>query len=167
MRHLEQQGIARGVTETVVDRLEVVQVHHERRVAAGAACQSLVGVLETVAKERSIRQAGQRIVKGLMLQLALQPDPVRDVARAYDHCVPAVEDDLSRIYGDIEDATRLGRVADALEVRASSPHGVQVVLQLIAILERAYLRERQGEEFGSRVPVHRERRIVDTEERQV
>ena len=54
-RHFEQERVAGGVAEAVVHCLEVVEIHHQDGVAAGAASEALVGMLETISEERTIR----------------------------------------------------------------------------------------------------------------
>ncbi len=77
--HLHQQLVARGVPEPVVDVLEVVQVaEHHRQLARAAAAQ---GVVQAVAEQPAVGQPGQRVVQGLVGQLALQLHPGGDVAQ--------------------------------------------------------------------------------------
>ena len=70
MRRLDQDVIARGVPQAVVDRLEVVQVDEQHRGIAGLA--PLQGVLDALAEEAAVGQPGQRIVEGLERQLLLE-----------------------------------------------------------------------------------------------
>ena len=69
----DQQRVTRGVAEAVVDQLEVVQVdeQHDRHHPAR------VGRFETrgddLGEQRSVGQAGQRVVRGLVMELLLEP----------------------------------------------------------------------------------------------
>lgn len=77
--HLEGQLVANPVAKTVVDVLEVVEVEHQHPIAARAPSQALVGVLDAVAEEGSVWQAGERVAESLMLELALHSQPLSDV----------------------------------------------------------------------------------------
>ncbi len=74
-RELGQHLVAAAVPERVVDGLEVVEVeqHHGEQPAVphGAAQR----VVDPVEHQRTVRQPGQRVVQGLVLQLALQLVP--------------------------------------------------------------------------------------------
>ena len=84
--HDPEQLVARRVPEAVVHELEVVEVDERhgrgRRVLPSHAIE---GVLDTVGEQRSVREAGERIVEGLVPQLVLQdaaPDASRIVSTA-------------------------------------------------------------------------------------
>jgi len=69
----DQQLVADPVAEGVVDELEVVDVQEQHRDAAPvppAACQRVV---QAVAQQLAVGQAGQRIVQGLVAQRVLHP----------------------------------------------------------------------------------------------
>ena len=61
-----QQLVAGGVTEMVVDHLEVVQIEIENRDGAAAAADAGDGLVDARAKQRAVRQAGQIVVRGPM-----------------------------------------------------------------------------------------------------
>ena len=65
----DQQRIARGVSEGVVDGLEVVQVEEEHGHAALASADHRV--LEAFGEQRSVGEARQRVVEGAVLELLL------------------------------------------------------------------------------------------------
>src|SRR5580658_6604456 len=117
-------------------------------------------MLEAVAEEGAIWQPGQRVMERLVLELALQSNPIGDITRADDHRALAIEDRLARIDLDVDGASSLGAVANPLEMRAPSAHGMQVRLQHAAILRRTDVGQREREEFGAAVAVHRERCAV-------
>ena len=78
--HLDEQCIARGVAERVVDALEVVDVeedHRDARAALRAARQREVDVLS---EQRAVGEVGQRVVVRLMRELFLQLGESRDRA---------------------------------------------------------------------------------------
>ena len=83
--HLAQQTVAGRVSERVVDRLEVVEVHEQDRHRQVGARQALQRVLDAVAEERAVREPGDRVVEGLVRQLLLERLALRDV--------PGVQDD--------------------------------------------------------------------------
>ena len=71
VRDLHEQVVARLVSPAVVDRLEPVQVHVEdRKVRALAALSE--PFRDRLHEMHSVRQAGQRVVVGLVAQLLLQ-----------------------------------------------------------------------------------------------
>ena len=79
-RDLDEQRIAGGVAERVVDALEVVDVeedHRDARASLGAPPQP---VLDLLAEERAVGEIGERVVVGLMRQLLLQLGEPRDGA---------------------------------------------------------------------------------------
>ena len=74
----DQQLVAGGVAEAVVDVLEVVQVdEQDGQVALARAGQ---GVLDPLGEQGAVGQAGQPVVEGLVDELGLQLLAVRDVA---------------------------------------------------------------------------------------
>ena len=75
--------VAGGVTEAVVDRLEVVEVDEQHAVATGAP-RAGHRVAEPVAEQGSVGQAGQRVVERLVGQLLLELVPLGDVVTG-DH----------------------------------------------------------------------------------
>ena len=75
-RHLDEQLVAGGVAEGVVDDLEVVEVEEEAGQAAGAGPEALGHVL---GQQRAVGQPGQRVVVGLVGELRLEGQPVGDV----------------------------------------------------------------------------------------
>ena len=85
VRHLLQDGVARSMSEAVVDRLEVVEVDEDDadgRLLPGRAGER---VLYAVCEERPVGQARDGIVERLVGELILEELALADVA--------AVEDD--------------------------------------------------------------------------
>ena len=74
-----QQSIAGAVSETVVDRLEVVEIDEQHRYRTSAAQPGCQRVPEPVFEQRPVRQARERVVECLMPQLVLHRDPLADV----------------------------------------------------------------------------------------
>ena len=71
--------VAGGVAERVVDVLEVVEVEQQQR-AVGAVAAHEVGVrVDLVGEARAVVQAGQRVVRGEVVQVLLVVAAVRDV----------------------------------------------------------------------------------------
>ena len=67
----DQQLVAGGVAEDVVDALEVVDVDEQHRGVAALAVRQRERVLDAVAAERAVRQPGQRVVQRLVAHLLL------------------------------------------------------------------------------------------------
>ena len=63
---LDQDLIARDVSEAVVDRLEVVEVEQQHRARFPVAQASGAGVLDAIRQERAIGELRQRVVEGLV-----------------------------------------------------------------------------------------------------
>ena len=135
------------MSQAVVDRLEVVQVEHQHRIAPAAALQSLVSVLESIAEQRSIRQPRQGIMKCLMLELTLKPHTISHIVRTNDHRGLAVEDRLASVHFDIEHLADFGAVPDTFEVCASADQRMQVAEHLAAIFRRTDLAEVESQEL--------------------
>src|ERR1700734_1950539 len=108
VRDLDKERIPRGVTEPVVDVLEVVEIQHQHRIATDTSGESLVRMLEAIPEQRSIRQAGEGVMERLVLELALQPDTVGDIAGADDHGGDTIKDRLASVHLDVEHAPALG-----------------------------------------------------------
>ena len=83
-RDLLEQLVAGVVAERVVHLLEAVEVdeqHGERLAGARRAGQRLV---EPVAEERTVGEAREPVVEGLVRELVLEPDALGDVAGVQD-----------------------------------------------------------------------------------
>ena len=72
---LHQQVIAGRVPEGVVDTLEVVQVAEQHREAALVDRVQVERVLDPIGEQPTVGQAGELIVKGLLLQLFFRVPP--------------------------------------------------------------------------------------------
>jgi len=72
------------VTQRVVDDFEPVEIeeHHGKGMFHAPRVGQSNG--QPVAEEAAVRQSGQRVVIGLILDLLLDPLPLRDVARDSD-----------------------------------------------------------------------------------
>ncbi len=66
-RHLLEQPVAGVVAERVVDLLEVVEVDQHHRGGAIPAAAGADHLLDAVAEQRAVRQAGERVVERLVL----------------------------------------------------------------------------------------------------
>ena len=89
---LHQQFVAGLVADGVVDRLEAVEVDEEHGRAAVAAAAAGQGLPDPLGEQRAVGQVGERVVRGVVLQLRLQPHPFGDV--------PAVEDQAAVVAVD-------------------------------------------------------------------
>ena len=81
---LVEHPVTGGVTERVVDRLEVVQVHEQDGDREVVARLPLDHVLDAVLEQRPVRQAGDRVVEGLVLELLLERLAFGHVTRVED-----------------------------------------------------------------------------------
>ena len=70
-RHLEQELVSGVVAEGVVDELEVVEIHEQHRSAAVDALGPFEPVVQALAQQGSVGQAGERIVQGLVTDVLL------------------------------------------------------------------------------------------------
>ena len=77
--HLEDL-VAGGVAEAVVDVLEVVEVEEQHRHRPLVAAAPDERVLDAVAEQRAVRQPGERVVEGLVLEFVLEGLALGDVA---------------------------------------------------------------------------------------
>ena len=78
---LTQQVVADVVTEGVVDRLEVGEVHDQHRDGFAGAWLAQELLLQAFDEERAVRQAGQQIVEQLVLALLAQLEQLAYRAR--------------------------------------------------------------------------------------
>ena len=78
---LEQEAVARGVPQRVVDRLEIVDVHEQHGDRLRVALLALDGVQHAIAEQRPVREVGHRVVERLVLQLPFELLALRDVTR--------------------------------------------------------------------------------------
>ncbi len=74
---LEQDPVAGGVAEAVVDRLEVVEVDEDDGQADVVAAGAGDGVADALDEQRAVGEARDRVVEGLVLRAA----PRRPCAR--------------------------------------------------------------------------------------
>ena len=74
------------MAEAVIDDLEVVKVdEQDGRTLIRLARHASQRVRHAIPKERAVGETGERIVKGLVLELILQPLPIGDVAEVQHH----------------------------------------------------------------------------------
>ena len=79
VRHPHDQFVAGRVAERVVDRLEVVQVEHDRRALGPVALDVGDVALELALEGAAVEEPGQRVVIGHVAQLGLVATPLGDV----------------------------------------------------------------------------------------
>jgi hypothetical protein len=72
------------VAEPVVDRLEPVEVEVEQVARACVAAGAGLGLADPLGQERPVRQPGQRVVQGAVVQLGLEVLAVRHVLDVHD-----------------------------------------------------------------------------------
>ena len=77
--HLDEELVSGGVTERVVDHLEVVEIDEHERGGPGGAPRPVKGVAEAVEEERTVGEPGQRIVERLPGEPGRRLRPLRDV----------------------------------------------------------------------------------------
>jgi hypothetical protein len=75
--HLDQNVVAGGVAQVVVDLLEAVQVEHGDGEVLASASRIGHGLGETVVGQGPVGEPGERIVEGLMGELVLASDPLK------------------------------------------------------------------------------------------
>jgi hypothetical protein len=68
------------MAERVVHVLELVEVHDHQRKAIGVAPGSGDGPLGAIPEEHAVRETGERVVKGLMREIAFGDLACRDVS---------------------------------------------------------------------------------------
>jgi hypothetical protein len=83
--HRRQQLVAGAVAHRVVDHLEVVQVDEEDADGALGAARVVERVRHPLGEQHPVRQAGQRVVVGLVLQLLLELVLLGDVTQGEHH----------------------------------------------------------------------------------
>ena len=66
-RDLLEQQVAHVMAERVVDLLEVVEVHDHHHGGLAAAAAGADGLVDAVAEQLAVRQAGERVVERLVL----------------------------------------------------------------------------------------------------
>ena len=84
LAHDRSSVVARRVAEAVVDGLEVVEVDEQHGELAAVALEPRRRVVDAVAEQRLVGEAGQRVVERLVGQLVLEPAVLGDVAEAPD-----------------------------------------------------------------------------------
>ena len=120
MRDVFQRLVTGDVTVAVVDVLETIEVDHRHGERFAAALGLGDGPLEAVGEERAVGQAGQGVVRGLVLQQVLPLQPVADVAPARE-----VVGDAARFVE--ERADRLLFVEEAAVAAAVHQHAAELV----------------------------------------
>ena len=79
LRDAHDQLVAGRVAERVVDRLEVVEVEHDRRALGPVAVDEGDVAFELAFERAPVEQPGERVVVGHVAQLGLVAAAVRDV----------------------------------------------------------------------------------------
>lgn len=77
LRHQDQQLVAGGVPDAVVDHLELVDVEEQCRDRTGGPAGQGLG--DPVGEQGTVGQRGERVVEGLVRELGLHLLPVGDV----------------------------------------------------------------------------------------
>ena len=83
MRRLHENVVAGGMTQAVVDRLEVVQVYEEDREIGSVA--PVDRVLYAFPKQRSVGEARQRVVERLEGELLFEGFSLPQISSVQDH----------------------------------------------------------------------------------
>ena len=152
-RDLLEQLVAGVVTEAVVDLLEPVEVDEQQRENLVRALRARQGLVETVAEQRAVGEAGEAVVEGLARELLLEPDPLGDVARV-EHHAP-----------DVAVLAQVGHVRLEMPPLLEAVRHPEDQLPRLPVLERGAHRgavvgmhdveARVTEEVGLRAPEHR------------
>ena len=89
-RHRDEQVVADGVAEAVVDELEAVEIEqkHDRPVRDRTTSER---VLDPVGEQRAVRQSGQAVVESLVSQLRLEDVAFGHVLHGDQHRLAAGE----------------------------------------------------------------------------
>ena len=66
IRHLDQDLVADGVSEAVIDELEAVEIHHEQRDRSSPSAGVSHGLRRAVQQERAVGEIGECVVEGMM-----------------------------------------------------------------------------------------------------
>ena len=85
LRRLDQQPVARVVTQAVVDELEIVEVEEEQPDPLLEPAAAHQGLGEPVLEQRAVRQPGQAVIEGLLHELLLE-------ALAFVHVMDGADD---------------------------------------------------------------------------
>ena len=89
--HRDEEHVSSGMTQAVVDHLEAVQVDEQCCHGGAVPLDSGQRLLEAVQHQRPVRQAGERVMEGLMSYLVDQlgvADGYRGLARKPPQCLP-------------------------------------------------------------------------------
>ena len=92
------------MAEAVVDRFEIVDIEEHDRDESIAPFRAGDGLVDAVLKERAIRQTGQRVVKGKVREIVLEPLLFSDVAETPHPPDDGARDEL-RLRMAMKDAT--------------------------------------------------------------
>ena len=78
--HGDQQLVADWMSETVVDRLEVVEIQEQHGHRVEATVAPVHGMGEPVEEQGAVRQTGEGVMERLMIELLLQRTPLGHVS---------------------------------------------------------------------------------------
>jgi hypothetical protein len=112
--HRDQQLVARGMTEAVIDQFEIVEVDDEHTYGVTVAMTAAQRMTDSVDEQGPVGQARQAVVQRLAPQLGVEALAVGDVTHRQDETV------------DAGDATHIGR--DDLEIAPLATTVVDVPL---------------------------------------
>ena len=82
VRHLNQQGITRGVAQRIVDLLEPVEIEQEQRARLALAHMALERLFEQPVDFQAVGKARQRVVAGELLKRVLRFTHVGEIGAA-------------------------------------------------------------------------------------
>ena len=75
VRHRHQELVTGGVTEAVVDGLELIEVQEQHGHEVGASLGLLKGAVDVVEEQHPVGEPGQRVVKGMALDFGGRSGP--------------------------------------------------------------------------------------------
>ena len=165
--HLDEDDVAEVGTHAVVDDLEPVEVDAQDGHAGAGALRALEGLADAVEPEGAVRQTGERVVQGLVLQ-HLEREPGLGEIGDLQQRVPGA----ARLVGDGHQADRgvhrlaAGALVAALDVEALGPAGRELTQQrnLGGAVGGVEVGDRGAHEVGLRAPEHAREGGVDVQD---
>ena len=104
-RDVDEELVADGVPELVVDHLEVVEIEEEHGHALIVARLARERMLDAVVEQRAVGELRQRVMEGAVAQLLLERLALVDVARGdHDALEPLVREEVGGDRLDVAEA---------------------------------------------------------------
>ncbi len=163
-RHFLQQAVAGVVAEGVVDVLEAVEVDEQYRQRLVVAAGLVDGVAQVAVEHRPVRQIGQRVVIGQVLDVVLHFLALGDVAHQRQQVLAAV--DVDRPHADFDRKGRaiLAAVAALARDRRAGGQLAGQFLELPAGQVEVDILRRHLQQLGAAVAQAFAAALVDVDE---